>query len=195
MVYSILAQYMSESLGLVVSSIPPTLYTLGKIVQERVCDAISTLSVASILLSAVICDLTDDARLLLVKDSVFTVGFGITYWASLCSSEDLLWSYQRRFRGTADTAELRAKYAQPHIRSVSRFMCKVWGSALIVEAGVRLALIYAIPVQVMPYVSTGLMVVMFVSLFTWTAWYRRTHHQSAVGAVVDETGANEPLLL
>ncbi|CAK4707882.1 unnamed protein product, partial [Aphanomyces euteiches] len=68
-------------------------------------------------------------------------------------------------------AELDAAYAKPDVRSRSNFICRVWGSGLLLEATIRVALVYMISVDAMAYMSPILMVAAFGCLGLWTKWY------------------------
>ncbi len=59
----------------------------------------------------------------------------------------------------------------------------VWGVGLLVEAAVRIPLIYVLPIQVMVGLSTVLQAAVFTLLIAWTMWYgkrmrRRAGHDS-----------------
>ncbi|CAK4616074.1 hypothetical protein LEN26_012865 [Aphanomyces euteiches] len=186
-IYSVAVKYVADVYALLLSSIPPFVNTLVIIARERRCDVISALSVLSISMSTAITFVTRDARLLMAKDSFFTVGFGVAYWAStMCGKEDLIWFYNREFRGPEAKEELDMKYNRPDVRSNSYFMCRVWGTGLLLEAAVRLVLIYTLPVSTMAYLSTLLMASTIFCLVLWTKCY--------VARIRRQQAASEPLL-
>ncbi|CAK4138292.1 unnamed protein product [Aphanomyces euteiches] len=182
-IYSILANYMADVFALLLSSIPPSLNTIFTILRERRCDVISALSVVSIGLSAVVTFATRDARLLLAKDSFFTVGIGMAYWSStICADEDIMWSYYRRLHDPDAMQELNLKYKRPDVRSRWHFLCRVWGSGFWLEAAIRLILIYSIPVHIMVYMNTALFVMTMSSLGCWTKLYVASSRRQQVAA-------------
>ncbi|KAF0696452.1 Aste57867_12793 [Aphanomyces stellatus] len=194
-IYSLLKSHMSDVYALLLSGIPPAVATFVHICRERRIDIISSLSVTSIAVSAIAAALTNDARLLLVKDSLFTIGFGVAFWAStVCATEDLIWTYNRAFRGPDAKAELDAKYQLPHVRSFSQFLCRVWGTGLLVQAGVCIALIYSIPIPTFVYMSPFLGLGMFFGLGCWTNWYVACARAQSAGKM-QPSDANTPLLL
>ncbi|KAF0707482.1 hypothetical protein As57867_006585, partial [Aphanomyces stellatus] len=128
----------------------------------------------STLVSAFIAAITEDARLLLVKDSILTVLFGATFLGSIFfAREDLIWYYNRQMQGPEAKTSLDAMYAIPAVRSVTHFTCVVWGVGLLVEAGIRMVLIYTIDINALGYVSPALMVVTMTSLALWNVLYVR----------------------
>ncbi|KAF0696451.1 Aste57867_12792 [Aphanomyces stellatus] len=183
-IYSLLSSHMSDVSALLLSGIPPALDTFAYIYRERRVDIISGLSVTSIVLGAVVAAITNDARVLLVKDSLFTIGFGVAFFVSItCAKEDLIWTYNRTFRGPDAKDDLDAKYQLPHVRSSSHFLCKVWGTGLLMEAVVRIVLIYSIPVSSMVYVSPCLLVSTFLLLGYWTKAYVTATRQTSTEAI------------
>ncbi|CAK4076240.1 unnamed protein product [Aphanomyces euteiches] len=171
-IYNIASKHTSQVVALVLSGIPPAADTLNTMVKDRRIDMLSSLTVVSIALSAFIATLTHDPKLLLVKDSLFTLIIGATFWLStVCGKENLIWTYNRQFRGPDAKAELDAAYAKPDVRSRSNFICRVWGSGLLLEATIRVALVYMISVDAMAYMSPILMVAAFGCLGLWTKWY------------------------
>ncbi|KAF0732245.1 hypothetical protein Ae201684P_014645 [Aphanomyces euteiches] len=192
--YSILAKRMAAVYAILLSSIPPSINTIVGIVRERRCDVFSALSVMSIGVSAVVTFVTRDARLLLAKDSFFTVGLGLSYWFStIYADEDIMWSYYRLLHDPDAQKELDLKYNRPDVRSRWHFVCRVWGSAFLLEAVIRILLIYSIPVHTMVYVNTLLFVGMMCSLGGWSKWYiaRSSHREVAAERLLDEPNQYE----
>ncbi|KAH9180146.1 hypothetical protein AeNC1_017209, partial [Aphanomyces euteiches] len=70
--------------------------------------------VVSISLSALIAGLTQDPKLLLVKDSFFTCIIGTAFLAStFWGKEDMMWTHKRQHRGPEAKAEMDAMYTKP----------------------------------------------------------------------------------
>ena len=55
----------------------------------------------------------------------------------------------------------------------------VWGVGLLVEAAVRIPLIYVLPIQVMVGLSTVLQAAAFTLLIAWTMWYGKRMRRRA----------------
>ncbi|CAK4707872.1 hypothetical protein LEN26_016634 [Aphanomyces euteiches] len=175
--YHIASKRTTQVVALVLSGIPPAADAAYTMVRDRRIDILSSMTVVSIALSAVISTLTHDPELLLVKDSMFTLIIGTTFWLStVCAKEDLMWTYNRQLRGPDSKADLDAVYAEPEVRSRSNFICRVWGTGLLFEAAVRVVLVYTIPVDAMAYVSPILIVVSFGCLGLWTKWFLVKKH-------------------
>ncbi|CAK4085744.1 unnamed protein product [Aphanomyces euteiches] len=187
-IYYIASRYTSQVEALVLSGIPPAVNAIITMVCQRQLDILASLTVVSIALSAVIATLTEDPKLLLVKDSSFTIIIGATFLGStIYAKEDLIWSYNRQLRGPDAKDQLDAKYAKPDVRGRSQLVCRVWGSALLLEAAVRVVLVYSISVDTMVYVSPILMIVTFATLGFWTKWYVSKVREENAAAATETT--------
>ncbi|KAG9409700.1 hypothetical protein AC1031_020013 [Aphanomyces cochlioides] len=119
----------------------------------------------------------------LTTTTFFSVGIGMAYWSStICADEDIMWSYYRRLHDPDAMQELNLKYKRPDVRSRWYFMCRVWGSGFLLEAAIRLILIYSIPVHIMVYLNTALFVMTMSSLGCWTKWYVASSRRQQVAA-------------
>ena len=112
-----------------------------------------------------------DPRFLLVKDSFGTALVGLVFLASLVAGKPLTLSAFQTWqpRGAQEMEEFYRTL--PPIRSMFRRSAVVWGVGLLLEATLRIPLIYLLPIDVMVGLSTGMMVASIVGLSVWNAWY------------------------
>jgi hypothetical protein len=112
-----------------------------------------------------------DPRFLLVKDSFGTALVGLVFLASLLGGKPLTLSAFQTWqpRQAAEMAELYRTI--PPVRRTFRVSAVVWGIGLLVEAIVRIPLIYLLPIDVMVGVSTAMTVTVIVGLMAWNTWY------------------------
>lgn len=110
-----------------------------------------------------------DPRFLLLKDSFGTGLVGLVFLASLFAGKPLtLSAFQTWQPGQA--REMEEHYRTiPLVRRSFRVSSVVWGVGLILEALVRVPLIYTLPVDVMVGVSTAMMVTVITLLAIWNA--------------------------
>jgi len=114
-----------------------------------------------------------DARFLLIKDSFGTALVGIVFLASLFAGKPLTLSAFQTWQ-PREAAEMEEYYRTlPPIRTMFRRSAVVWGVGLLLEATLRIPLIYLLPIDVMVGLSTGMMVATIVGLSVWNAWYGR----------------------
>ncbi|HZZ45349.1 MAG TPA: VC0807 family protein [Pseudonocardia sp.] len=111
---------------------------------------------------------TGDARLLLVKDVATGALAGLLFLGSALIGRPLTFYAAIRFAGAAHADRIRAGWAHPLARRAFTRMTVVWGLGLLVDAAVRIAVIYLLPIDVAVGVSTVLMVITFGALIAWT---------------------------
>ncbi|MHC1558039.1 VC0807 family protein [Actinomycetospora sp. C-140] len=112
-----------------------------------------------------------DPRFLLVKDSFGTALVGIVFLASLFFGKPLTLSAFQTWQ-PRQAQEMEGYYRTlPPIRRMFRRSAIVWGVGLLLEATVRIPLIYLLPIDVMVGLSTGMMVAVIVGLSVWNGWY------------------------
>jgi hypothetical protein len=112
-----------------------------------------------------------DPRFLLVKDSFGTALVGLVFLASLFFGKPLTLSAFQTWQ-PRQAAEMEEFYRTiPPVRHTFRLSAVVWGVGLLLEAIVRIPLIYLLPIDVMVGVSTAMMVTVIVVLSIWNGWY------------------------
>jgi intracellular septation protein A len=112
-----------------------------------------------------------DPRFLLVKDSFGTALVGIVFLASLAVGKPLTLSAFQTWQ-PKQAQEMEQYYRTlPPIRRMFRRSAVVWGVGLLLEATIRIPLIYLLPIDVMVGLSTGMMVAVIVLLSVWNGWY------------------------
>ncbi|CAK4195402.1 unnamed protein product [Aphanomyces euteiches] len=204
-IYSISSKEMSQANALLLSGIPPAVFTAVTVVRHRRMDFLAGLTLVSISLSAVLAALTQDPQLMLVKDSIFTCVIGASFLTSTCcGKEDLIWQQQREYRGAEAKEHLDAMYAKPEIKARSRRVCQMWGVGLFIEAAIRIVLIYTTSVDVVAYASPVLLVLFFAILGVWTKCYmgnifgatteELASYESATKRTAQDSGHFNPLM-
>jgi intracellular septation protein A len=131
-----------------------------------------------------------DPRFLLVKDSFGTALVGLVFLASLFFGKPLTLSAFQTWQ-PKEAAEMDGFYRTlPLIRRMFRRSAVVWGLGLLLEAIVRIPLIYLLPIDVMVGLSTAMMVTVIVGLSVWNGWYgKRAGAQARAWAAEHEVAA------
>ena len=112
-----------------------------------------------------------DPRFILLKDSFITGGVGLVFLASLLAARPLTFHAMQSWQ-PEKTAELDAMWdTAPGVRRVFRISAVVWAVGLLLEAALRVSLIYALPVDVAVGASTGMQIVAFAGLGIWNVVY------------------------
>ncbi len=146
--------------------------------RTRRIDAISAISLASIIVGLGGGLLLHSAEFLLVKDSLVTATIGLTFLGSLLASRPLIFTIGRA--QAPEKAEVfDRRWAEPAFRHALRRMTAVWGTALLVEATVRVVLSLLIPPGALLLASPLLAAAVIGPVAIWTA-RRRAHMRPAV---------------
>ena len=110
-----------------------------------------------------------DPRLMLANKSVGAALIGGLFLISLATKRPLTLTAFQTWRPRDADALAQAYQNDPAVRRVFRRSAWVWGIGMIVEAALRLPLIYVVPLSVAVGASTALMVTVIGCLAAWTA--------------------------
>ncbi|PZS37894.1 MAG: hypothetical protein DLM62_16695 [Pseudonocardiales bacterium] len=162
--------YLALLAGTVVAGLRVTFVAL----RNRRLDGFAAFLMAVFAVGLALAFTTGDARFMLAKDSVGTAVAGLIFLGTCVVGRPMMFYAAQRFSAT--TSEKRALWntmwqTRPAFRRGFRLMSVVWGVGLLVEAAVRVPLIYLLPIQVMVGLSTALQVAAFTLLMTWNLWY------------------------
>jgi hypothetical protein len=154
--------------------------------RTRRADIIGVVSLAFIVIGVAASLISGDARFLLIKESLLTGAFGLVWLGSLLLPRPLMFYFGRQFMSGGDpvrAAAFEARWQFPRFRAVNRTMTVVWGVALLLEAALRVALSFVLPIPVFLLISPTLALGVTVALISWTmAYARRTQRAAAAAA-------------
>ena len=126
---------------------------------------------------------TGDARFLLLKDSITTAVFGGAFLLGAVLGRPLTISALRTWQPEHGAAMAQRFHNEPRFRHGHLLTSTVWGVGLLIEAVVRVPLIYLLPIEVMVGLSALLMIGTIAALILWTGWYvRRLQRSTPRGA-------------
>ncbi|MFC9927865.1 VC0807 family protein [Streptomyces sp. NPDC127190] len=167
----------SESTAILVSGLGPVLDIAIYLAWHRRIDEFAIVSLLFVVLTLVISFTgPDDPRLLLAKDSFVTGLVGAVYLATLAAPRPLMFYFGRKF-ATDGTPQMidwwNGMWQYPGFRRVQRNLTIVWGLAFIVEAVLRIVLVYQLSHSQMVTVNSFLPYVVIGVLVYWTMTYAR----------------------
>ncbi|MBB6376983.1 hypothetical protein BKA01_004241 [Pseudonocardia eucalypti] len=111
---------------------------------------------------------TGDARFMLAKDSATTAIAGLVFLGSCLVRRPLTYDATLRFAGAGGVAALRERWLDPVARRRWYVASVVWGAGLLLEAVLRIAVVYLLPLDTAVVASTVLQVTAFTLLIGWT---------------------------
>ncbi|HXF34614.1 MAG TPA: VC0807 family protein [Candidatus Acidoferrales bacterium] len=160
--------------ALAASAAFPAGEVLFTLFHDRHVDALGILSFALIALGAVTSILGGDIRFALVKESAVSVIFGALCLGSLLGSHSLMYYLGREFFAGGDPHRFAAweKRAEAlSFRAALRTITLVWGIVSVLEALLRVGLVFVVAPSLMAFLSPGLAVVTTLLLIAWSVWY------------------------
>lgn len=133
--------------------------------------------------------LAGDPRVLLARESILSGAAGLVLVGSGVIGRPVLYAMARRVNAGKD--DLLAQWdqrwrTQPSFRRRFVVLSTVLGGVLLTESALRLLLIYLLPVDVVPGLSTALHVGTVALLVGWALWYRARRQR--VGAASQLAG-------
>ena len=173
--------HQSDFLSLVATGIPSTLASIISIVRSRRVDFIAGAVLLGIVVGLLVTLVSNDAKLLLVRESFFTAAFGLAFLVSLFFPKPLYYA-ARTVRAGNDPEQLRsfeARWQDAPFRVAMRIQSAVWGVGLLLEATVRFLLVFTLSIAqflvVSPFVLWGVIALTFIVSKVYTEWWRKRY--------------------
>jgi hypothetical protein len=159
--------------ALLLSGIFPGLRVTVGVIRHRRLDVVGALVLAGIVVGTVAGLLSHSARLLLVEGSVPTGVFGLACLGSLRARQPLMFGIAREFTGpdTAKGREMTTLWQYEGFRRVFRVITAVWGAAFLLEAALRIIIIYNTSAGTALTISKSMPFLFGGALSAWTIAY------------------------
>ena len=174
LIYWALTNYasMSSFLALVATGIPSILHSLVGLLRQKRIDFLAGLVLAGIAVSVIITALGGDPKVYLIRESFFTITFGLALLISLALPRPVMFYMARHFASGNDPSNI-ARFNllwQEHesFRRRLRVITAVWGTGLLLEAIIRITLVNMLSVQQFLAVSPFVIYGITAALIIWT---------------------------
>jgi intracellular septation protein A len=173
--YVLRAAGVSVYLALLISAVMPVLSTVYQVLRNRKLDQLGVFMAGMTLLSAGVAVISGSERFLLAKDGWLTAVTGIWFLATTRADRPVVFHFARVLldgrigpKGEAwDSLWARL----PGFRHVWRTANVIWGTATLLDAGVRVAMAYTLPVNLVPALNGAQYAVLFIGLQVATNIY------------------------
>jgi hypothetical protein len=153
-------------------------------VRERELNPFATVMLVVFAIGLVLALVSGDLRFLLLKNSIVTAVIGLVFLGTTLFGTPLSLAASQGFQ-PARKAEIRREYdTNPHVRHGHRLSSTVWGVGLILEALVRVPLVFLLPISVMVALGEVMTIATIGGLLAWNIWYvkRATARGSATSS-------------
>jgi uncharacterized membrane protein len=155
-----------------------TTFPIGKSIFDLICrgqlDPISIVVLLGIATDCVALLFGGSARLLLLRESLFTGAFGVACFVSLLLPRPMMFYFARHFIAGADPerqARFNSGWQLPEVRFAHRLITTVWGCAFVGELILRIVLIYNASAATVLIVSPILLGTLTVVTMIWAFSY------------------------
>lgn len=176
LIYTWSQPYWGDVNGLLASSVPPILWSLGEFLIRRRVDAVSILVLAGIALSLLAFVGGGSARVLQLREKLVTLAIGLAFLISAAIGKPLILPLARASiarRSAEDLEDFEAALATGRLRHMMTVMTLVWGAGMVAEFGLGCVLIFTLPIAEFLIVGPILTYAMLGLLLLWTILYRR----------------------
>jgi intracellular septation protein A len=169
---------MTAVTALLLSGVFPALHVIINVIRHRRLDVVGALVLAGIVVGTVLGLVSHSARLVLVEGSVPTAVFGVVCLGSLWARHPLMFSFAREFTGpdTAKGQEMTRLWQYEGYRHIFRVITIVWGVAFLLEAALRVVIVYNTSTGTALAISKATPFVFLAIMSAWTVAYG-THHK------------------
>ncbi|MEW2501562.1 VC0807 family protein [Amycolatopsis sp. NPDC047767] len=184
--YGLRALGVNQWLALLAGVVPPAVRAVQTVITKRRVDTLAVFTLSILVLSVATSFLSGSPRFLLAKDGWMTAAAGLWMLATLLRTP-FLYQVLRSFLGQAARERMERNWlGSPTYRHVLRVTTAMWGVVLVLDAGVRMVLAYALPVDRVPLISGLQYVAVYLALEVATRVYAR--RKSVAAAIAAEVG-------
>jgi hypothetical protein len=178
LLYKLFKRYVSRSefSALVVATTFPLGKSIFDVTLRGQVDPVSIVILLGIATDCIALLFGGSARLLLVRESLFSGAFGLACFLSLLLPRPMMFFFGRQFMaGTDPQKRVRfdASWQLPEVRFSNRLITAVWGCVFLGELILRIALIYTVSAATVLFVSPILLGTLTIITLMWTLSYAR----------------------
>jgi hypothetical protein len=168
--YVWLSNYMSSIAALSIATLAPLSDNIFHFWKHRKIDVFGGLMLFTFLLTLILVALGGNEKLLLVRESLITAAVGLIFLCSLLFSRPIIFYLALRFIGKSDFAD---NWKYDYFRFVMRLMTFVWGIILLLEATVRVIMVYKLSTGQYLLLSNFVLYGFIGTAILWTIFYRK----------------------
>lgn len=146
LMYRLLIPHTSSLIALSAAALVPLCDSLYSLIRTRKADAFSSFIFLGLILGVVAVLLGGDERFILLRESYVTGILGVVFLGSLVFARPLIYHFAERFTGR--DPQMNDKWGRlAGYRRTFRLITAVWGFSLLLEACIKVALVYSLSVS------------------------------------------------
>lgn len=154
--YRLLIPYTSSVVALSIAALVPLCDSIYSLIRTRKADVFSGFIFLGLILGVVAVLLGGDERFILLRESYVTGIMGVVFLGSLLFGRPLIYYFAERFTG--HNPQMNDKWEKlPRYRFNFRLITAVWGLSLLLEAFIKVVLVYSLSIPTFwPYPRSSL---------------------------------------
>lgn len=164
--------------ALIGAAVAAAVLVIVGLVRSRHVDAVAAIVLLTTLAGIVVALWTGNARATLAREAVVSGALGAAFLASL-PRRPLMFSMIWSLRPDAGDPAEGWRRAPERNRTAMRVATLVWGVGLLLDAVIRVALAFTLPVSTATGAVTALTFVTVIALVGWMRWYLPRHARLA----------------
>ncbi|WP_457351607.1 VC0807 family protein [Sphingomonas sp. UYP23] len=198
MIYSYAAPGFGDVQALLLSSVPPILWSIAEFIRHRRLDALSLLVLAGIVLSLLAFFGGGGPRMLQLREKLVTGVIGIAFLLSAAIRRPLIYELAlagmaRSTSGSSEAERMRGMRDDRGFRRSMTIMTVVWGFGLILDVAIGAALVFSLTIKEYMIVNPIEGYALLGGLSLWTFWYsKRARARNEAARAAARNGAIEP---
>ncbi|MEJ9314534.1 hypothetical protein P4655_24600 [Priestia megaterium] len=178
LIYTILKTHITSIIALSLAACVPLVDTLYHLIKDKKLDTFSSFIFLGIVLSIVAAWIGGDERFILLRESYVTGIMGLVFLLSILTPKPLIYYFAMRF--TADKSVITKRWEEEvSFRHFIRIMAAVWGIGLMIEALVKVVIVYEFPISKALVISPIAQYIVIAILIYWNIHFVKQRKQKA----------------
>jgi len=178
LIYTILKTHITSIIALSLAACVPLVDTLYHLIKDKKLDTFSSFIFLGIVLSIVAAWIGGDERFILLRESYVTGIMGLVFLLSLLTPKPLIYYFAMRFISNKSVMTKRWE-EEVSFRHFIRVMAAVWGIGLMIEALVKVVIVYEFPISKALVISPIAQYIIIAILIYWNIHFVKQRKQKA----------------
>lgn len=178
LIYAILKTHITSIMALSLAACVPLVDTLYHLIKDKKLDTFSSFIFLGIVLSIVAAWIGGDERFILLRESYVTGIMGLVFLLSLLTPKPLIYYFAMRFISNKSVMTKRWE-EEVSFRHFIRIMAAVWGIGLMIEALVKVIIVYEYPISKALVISPIAQYIIIAILIYWNIRFVKQRKEKA----------------
>ncbi|MES5266767.1 VC0807 family protein [Priestia megaterium] len=178
LIYTILKTHITSIIALSLAACVPLVDTLYHLIKDKKLDTFSSFIFLGIVLSIVAAWIGGDERFILLRESYVTGIMGLVFLLSLLTPKPLIYYFAMKFISNKSVMTKRWE-EEVSFRHFIRIMAAVWGIGLMIEALVKVVIVYEFPISKALVISPIAQYIIIAILIYWNIHFVKQRKQKA----------------